>query len=67
MIFGRIGDRIGRRPTLIAVLLLMTLATALIGVMPTYASIGVAAPLLLTLLRMFQGCSPAANSAAPCR
>ena len=62
MIFGRIGDRIGRRPTLIAVLLLMTLATALIGVMPTYASIGVAAPLLLTLLRMFQGCSPAANS-----
>ncbi|ERH67480.1 prop [Serratia marcescens EGD-HP20] len=55
VIFGRIGDRIGRRPTLITVLLLMTLATALIGVMPTYASIGVAAPLLLTLLRMFQG------------
>lgn len=55
VIFGRIGDRIGRRPTLIAVLLLMTLATALIGVMPTYASVGVAAPLLLTLLRMFQG------------
>ncbi|MBH2638408.1 MFS transporter [Serratia ureilytica] len=55
VIFGRIGDRIGRRPTLIAVLLLMTLATSLIGVMPTYASIGVAAPLLLTLLRMFQG------------
>ncbi|CAI0861829.1 MFS transporter [Serratia entomophila] len=55
VIFGRIGDRIGRRPTLIAVLLLMTLATALIGVMPTYASIGAAAPLLLTLLRMFQG------------
>ena len=55
VIFGRIGDRIGRRPTLSAVLLLMTLATALIGVMPTYASIGVAAPLLLTLLRMFQG------------
>ena len=44
VIFGRIGDRIGRRPTLIAVLLLMTVATALIGVMPTYASIGVAAP-----------------------
>ncbi|GAA3602543.1 MFS transporter [Gibbsiella greigii] len=55
VIFGRIGDRIGRRSTLIAVLLLMTLATALIGVMPTYASVGVAAPLLLTLLRMFQG------------
>ncbi|VTP61839.1 Proline porter II [Serratia rubidaea] len=43
VIFGRIGDRIGRRPTLIVVVLLMTLTTALIGVMPTYASIGVAA------------------------
>lgn len=68
VIFGRIGDRIGRRPTLIAVLLLMTLATALIGVMPTYASIGVAAPLLLTLLRMFQGLfAGGGDSAAPCR
>lgn len=55
MIFGRIGDRIGRKPTLIAVLLLMTLATFLIGLMPTYATLGVAAPLLLTLLRMLQG------------
>ena len=57
VIFGRIGDRIGRRPTLIVVVLLMTLTTALIGVMPTYGSIGVAAPLLLTLLRMLQGLS----------
>lgn len=55
MIFGRIGDRIGRKPTLIAVLLLMTLATFLIGLMPTYATVGVAAPLLLTVLRMLQG------------
>lgn len=55
IIFGRIGDRIGRKPTLIAVVLLMTLATAIIGVLPTYAQIGVAAPLLLTLMRMFQG------------
>jgi MFS family permease len=55
IVFGRIGDRIGRKPTLIAVVLLMTLATALIGLLPTYAQIGVAAPLLLTLLRMFQG------------
>lgn len=55
MIFGRIGDRIGRKPTLIAVLLLMTLATFAIGLMPTYATLGVAAPLLLTLLRMLQG------------
>ena len=55
IIFGRIGDRIGRKPTLIAVVLLMTVATAIIGLLPTYAQIGVAAPLLLTLMRMFQG------------
>ena len=55
IVFGRIGDRIGRKPTLIAVVLLMTVATALIGLLPTYAQIGVAAPLLLTLLRMLQG------------
>ena len=55
IIFGRIGDRIGRKPTLVAVLILMTLATAAIGFVPVYASIGVAAPLLLTLLRILQG------------
>ncbi len=55
IIFGRIGDKIGRKPTLIAVVLLMTLATAVIGLLPTYAAIGVAAPLLLTLMRMLQG------------
>ncbi len=56
-LFGRIGDRIGRRPTLVLVLLLMSGATALIGVLPTYASIGVAAPVLLTLVRILQGLS----------
>ena len=55
MIFGRIGDRIGRKPVLVAVLVLMTLATAAIGLIPVYASIGIAAPLLLTLLRILQG------------
>lgn len=55
ILFGRIGDRIGRKPTLIAVLVMMTLATAAVGLMPTYATLGVAAPLLLTLLRMLQG------------
>lgn len=54
-VFGRIGDRIGRKPTLIMVLVLMTLATAAIGFVPVYASIGIAAPLLLTLLRILQG------------
>ena len=54
-IFGHYGDRIGRKATLIATLLLMGVATALIGVLPTYASIGYAAPVLLTLLRIGQG------------
>ncbi|MCU7726030.1 MHS family MFS transporter [Actinoplanes sp. KI2] len=54
-IFGHYGDRIGRKATLIATLLLMGIATALIGVLPTYASIGYAAPVLLTLLRILQG------------
>ncbi|GAA1289180.1 MFS transporter [Streptomyces javensis] len=56
-VFGRVGDRIGRRPTLILVLLLMTGATTLIGALPTYDTIGAAAPWLLTLLRILQGLS----------
>jgi MFS family permease len=56
-LFGRIGDRIGRRPTLIMVLLLMSGATTLIGLLPTYATIGIAAPLLLTGIRILQGLS----------
>lgn len=56
-VFGRLGDRIGRRPTLVLVICLMTGATALIGVLPTYATIGAAAPWLLTLLRAVQGLS----------
>jgi MFS family permease len=55
IIFGRIGDRIGRKPTLIIVLVMMTLATAAIGIVPVYASIGIAAPLIITGLRILQG------------
>jgi MFS family permease len=54
-IFGHYGDRIGRKATLIATLLLMGIATTLIGVLPTYSTIGYAAPILLTLLRIGQG------------
>jgi len=53
--FGHFGDRIGRKSTLIATLLLMGISTLLIGFMPGYATIGVAAPLLLVLLRLGQG------------
>lgn len=56
-LFGRIGDRIGRRPTLILVLILMSGATTCIGLLPTYSSIGIAAPVLLTLIRILQGLS----------
>jgi MFS family permease len=53
--FGHFGDRIGRKATLVASLLLMGLSTVLIGVLPGYAAVGVAAPVLLCLLRFGQG------------
>ncbi|PJZ07039.1 metabolite-proton symporter [Pantoea rodasii] len=55
ILFGRLGDRYGRKPILVAVLVLMTLATVAIGLVPVYASIGIAAPLLITALRILQG------------
>jgi MFS family permease len=55
IIFGHFGDRIGRKSTLVASLLLMGGSTALIGVLPTFASAGVLAPALLCLLRFGQG------------
>src|SRR5206468_2980340 len=49
-IFGHLGDRVGRKSTLVATLLLMGLSTFLIGFLPGYERLGVAAPLVLTLL-----------------
>lgn len=54
-IFGHIGDKYGRRSALIISIALITIPTALIGVLPTYQSIGLAAPVLLTVLRLLQG------------
>lgn len=53
--FGWFGDRIGRKSTLIATLLVMGIATALMGFMPGYTSIGLAAPILISILRFLQG------------
>ena len=55
IIFGHFGDRVGRKKTLIAALMLMGISSTLIGLLPTYAMIGVTAPILLTLLRFAQG------------
>jgi len=54
-LFGHYGDRIGRKATLVAALLTMGISTVVIGLLPTYASIGVAAPILLALCRFGQG------------
>lgn len=55
ILFGHIGDRIGRRETLILTTLVMGLSTGVIGLLPTYRSIGAWAPALLVLMRVFQG------------
>ena len=55
MLFGHFGDRIGRKTTLVAALLTMGVSTVTIGVLPTYETIGFAAPLLLALCRFGQG------------
>src|SRR6266511_3101325 len=55
IVFGHFGDRAGRKTVLVVTLLLMGIATALIGLLPTYAAIGTAAPVLLVALRFVQG------------
>jgi metabolite-proton symporter len=54
-LFGHFGDRVGRKATLVAALMTMGVSTVIIGALPTYASIGVAAPALLSLCRFGQG------------
>ena len=55
VIFGHFGDRVGRKKTLVSALLLMGVATTIIGLLPTYAVMGAAAPVILTVLRFIQG------------
>ncbi|MFK7863084.1 MAG: MFS transporter [Pseudohongiellaceae bacterium] len=55
IIFGHWGDRVGRKKTLVIALVMMGIASTLIGLLPTYATIGIAAPILLSVLRFAQG------------
>lgn len=64
--FGMLGDRVGRKKTLAFTILLMAGATTLIGLLPTYAAIGVMAPILLTLIRCAQGFSAGGEYAGAC-
>jgi MFS transporter, MHS family, proline/betaine transporter len=56
-LIGRFGDRRGRKPALLLTVLIMSAGTGLIGVLPTYAQIGIAAPIILTMARLLQGFS----------
>ncbi|MGN7977603.1 MFS transporter [Microbacterium sp. 22195] len=61
-LLGNLGDRFGRKRVLAGVILVMGISTTLIGLLPTYAVIGVAAPVLLVVLRMIQGLSAAGET-----
>ena len=62
IIFGHIGDRWGRKTVLISSILMMSLATAIIGMLPTYSTVGIMAPVLLLLCRLLQGFSTGGES-----
>ncbi|MCE0914625.1 MULTISPECIES: MFS transporter [unclassified Pseudomonas] len=66
IVFGALGDRLGRKRILSLTILLMAGSTTLIGLLPTYASIGVLAPVLLTLARCLQGFSAGGEYAGAC-
>lgn len=66
-IFGKMGDRIGRKKVLFITITMMGICTTLIGVLPTYAQIGVFAPILLVTLRIIQGLGAVRKFPVPVR
>lgn len=65
LVFGRIGDLVGRKNTFLVTMAIMGLSTFAVGLLPSYAAIGVAAPAILVMLRLLQGLALGANMAAP--
>ena len=55
LVFGRLGDLVGRKHTFLVTIVIMGVSTFVVGVLPSYASIGIAAPVILILLRLLQG------------
>src|SRR6188472_589424 len=55
IVFGRLGDMVGRKYTFLITIVIMGLSTAIVGILPGYATIGVAAPVILVTLRLLQG------------
>src|SRR6188474_3147909 len=55
LVFGRLGDLVGRKYTFLVTIVIMGSSTAIVGLLPSYAAIGVAAPIILILLRLLQG------------
>jgi MFS family permease len=58
LIFGRIGDSVGRKYTFLVTIVVMGLSTFMVGILPNYASIGITAPAALVALRLIQGLAP---------
>src|SRR4051812_22943843 len=65
LVFGRMGDLVGRKYTFLVTILIMGFSTFVVGILPGYAKIGIAAPVILILLRLLQGLALAAAHPPP--